>query len=81
MFFEYQLILDLFKLCNSSACAAGVQAIGDGLNMIHLGHADAMVCGATEASINPITISGFARMRALSTSFNDQPTLASRPFE
>ncbi|CAF2390475.1 unnamed protein product [Rotaria sp. Silwood2] len=69
------------NLCNSSACAAGVQAIGDGYNMIRLGHADAMICGATEATINPITISGFARMRALSTSFNDQPRLASRPFD
>lgn len=49
--------------------------------MIRLGHADAMVCGATEATVNPISISGFARMRALATSFNDQPTLASRPFE
>ncbi|CAF1058351.1 unnamed protein product [Rotaria sordida] len=69
------------NLCNSSACAAGVQAIGDGYNMIRLGHADAMICGSTEATINPITISGFARMRALSTSFNDQPKLASRPFD
>lgn len=58
-----------------------MQAIGDAFNMIRLGHADAMVCGATEATINPISISGFARMRALSTSFNDQPKLASRPFE
>lgn len=49
--------------------------------MIQLGHADAMVCGATEATINPISMSGFARMRALSTNFNDQATLASRPFE
>ncbi|UJR10651.1 hypothetical protein I4U23_014846 [Adineta vaga] len=68
------------NLCNSSACAAGVQAIGDAYNMIRLGHADAMVSGGTEATINPISISGFARMRALSTSFNEQPKLASRPF-
>ncbi|CAF1120188.1 unnamed protein product [Adineta ricciae] len=68
------------NLCNSSACAAGVQAIGDAYNMIRLGHANAMVCGGTEATINPISISGFARMRALSTLFNDQPKLASRPF-
>ncbi|CAF1132654.1 unnamed protein product [Adineta steineri] len=69
------------NLCNSSACAAGVQAIGDGYNMIRLGHADAMICGGTEATINPITISGFARMRALSTTFNEQPKFASRPFD
>ena len=49
--------------------------------MIRLGHADAMVCGATEATIHPMAIAGFARMRALSTSFNEQPTLASRPFD
>ena len=49
--------------------------------MIRLGHADVMICGGTEATINPISISGFARMRALSTSFNNQPKLSSRPFE
>lgn len=49
--------------------------------MIRLGHADVMICGSTEATVNPLTVSGFSRMRALSTSFNDHPTLASRPFE
>ena len=48
--------------------------------MIRLGHANAMVCGGTEATINPISVAGFARMRALSTLFNDRPKLASRPF-
>lgn len=80
--FEHSLLIKLFiQLCNSSACAAGVQAIGDGYNMIRLGHADVMVCGGAEATINPISLSGFARMRALSTKFNDRPKLASRPFE
>ena len=40
-----------------------------------------MVCGATEASIHPISIAGFCRMRALATKFNDNPSEASRPFD
>ncbi|CAF0969782.1 unnamed protein product [Didymodactylos carnosus] len=69
------------NLCNSTACAAGVQAIGDGYNMIRLNHADVMVCGSTEATINPMTMSGFSKMRALTTKFNDDPVRASRPFD
>ena len=40
-----------------------------------------MVCGATEAAVNPLSIAAFARMRALSTGFNDEPQSASRPFD
>lgn len=40
-----------------------------------------MVAGGTEASIDPLSIAGFARMKALSTKFNDTPTLSSRPFD
>ena len=44
------------------------------------GDADMMICGGTEASVTPLTIAGFANMRALSQSC-DEPTKASRPFE
>ena len=45
------------------------------------GHADAMLCGATEAALNAVGIAGFARMRALATAFNDNPAAASRGYE
>jgi 3-oxoacyl-[acyl-carrier-protein] synthase II len=65
----------------NTACATGLHAIGDGSRFIQNGDANVMVCGGTEASVGPLAIAGFARMRALSTSFNDRPTEASRPFD
>ena len=40
-----------------------------------------MVAGGTEANVDPLSIAGFARMRALSTRFNDSPEKSSRPFD
>lgn len=64
-----------------TACAAGVQAIGDAARMIHAGEADVAICGGAEACIDRVSLGGFAAARALSTAFNDQPTKASRPFD
>ncbi|WP_315770904.1 MULTISPECIES: beta-ketoacyl-ACP synthase II [unclassified Bradyrhizobium] len=64
-----------------TACAAGVQAIGDGARLIRSGEADVAVCGGTEACIDLVSLGGFAAARALSTRFNDTPDLASRPFD
>ena len=63
-----------------TACAASNMAIGDGLDAIRLGRADAMFCGGTEAGITRVGIAGFGAMRALSRR-NDDPKRASRPFD
>jgi 3-oxoacyl-[acyl-carrier-protein] synthase II len=63
-----------------TACAASNMAIGDGLDAIRLGRADAMLCGGTEAAINEVGMAGFGAMRALSLR-NDDPARASRPFD
>ncbi len=63
-----------------SACASGTDAIGIALRLIQAGDADAIITGGSEASVLPLTIAGFANMRALSTR-NDDPKTASRPFD
>ena len=64
-----------------TACAAGVQAIGDAARMIHCGEADIAVCGGAEACIDTVSLGGFAAARALSTAFPEAPEKASRPFD
>jgi 3-oxoacyl-[acyl-carrier-protein] synthase II len=64
-----------------TACAAGVQAIGDGMRLIRAGEADVAICGGAEACINTVSLGGFAAARALSTGFNHRPLEASRPFD
>ena len=64
-----------------TACATGAHAIGDAARMIRYGDADVMVAGGAEASICPIGIAGFIACRAMSTSFNDAPEKASRPYD
>ena len=68
------------NLCPSTACTTGAHSIGDAYQCIQLGHADVMIAGSTEAPITPLSMALFSRCRALSTSFNDRPQSASRPF-
>jgi 3-oxoacyl-[acyl-carrier-protein] synthase II len=63
-----------------TACAAGTQAIGDALDLVRSGRVDAVITGGTESSLCELGLSGFAVIRALSTS-NDPPQKASRPFD
>jgi 3-oxoacyl-[acyl-carrier-protein] synthase II len=63
-----------------TACAAGLQAIGDAIRMIRSGEADVALAGGTEACVDRLAIGGFAAARALSTR-NDAPEAASRPFD
>ena len=65
----------------ATACATGTHAIGDAARLIALGDAEVMVAGSTEATVNRLGLSGFAAARALSTSFNDSPAEASRPWD
>jgi len=64
-----------------TACATGVHALGDAARLISLGDADLMVAGGAEAAVGEIGMAGFCAARALSTSFNDTPTAASRPWD
>ena len=64
----------------STACATGGHAIADAVRLIQYGEADVMVAGGAEAQIVPIFIDNMARLKASSTR-NDEPQLASRPFE
>ena len=64
-----------------TACSTGSHAIGDAGRLIALGDADVMVAGGTESPVNRISIAGFAACRALSTSFNETPERASRPYD
>jgi 3-oxoacyl-[acyl-carrier-protein] synthase II len=64
----------------TSACASSAHALGEAMNAIRRGSADAVVAGGAEASLSPVALAAFAKMRALSTR-NDEPTKASRPFD
>jgi 3-oxoacyl-[acyl-carrier-protein] synthase II len=63
-----------------SACASATHAMGICLRIIQNGEADVMVTGGSEAAVTPMTVAGFASMKALSTR-NDDPPAASRPFD
>jgi 3-oxoacyl-[acyl-carrier-protein] synthase II len=65
---------------STAACAAGVQAIVDGIRLVQSGDADVIIAGGSEAALTPLSISGMANMRALSRR-NDDPERASRPFD
>ena len=64
-----------------TACSTGAHAIGDAARLVALGDAEVMVAGGAESPISRIGMAGFVACRALSTSFNDTPEKASRPYD
>jgi 3-oxoacyl-[acyl-carrier-protein] synthase II len=68
------------NLASCTACSASAHAIGDSFEIIRRGDADVMITGGSEAAITPMSLGGFAALRALSTR-NDEPHRASRPFD
>ena len=64
-----------------TACSSGAHAIGDAARLIIFDDADVMIAGGAEAAICRLGVAGFARARALSTSFNEIPEKASRPWD
>jgi 3-oxoacyl-[acyl-carrier-protein] synthase II len=63
-----------------TACAAGAQAVAEGLRLIRAGDADVVVCGGSESSLHPTIAAAFTNARALSSGWSD-PGQASRPFD
>jgi len=68
------------NLCITSACSSGSDAIGAAYELIKHGNTQVMIAGGTEAIINPIGVTAFNAVKALSTR-NSEPKLASRPFD
>ena len=68
------------NLCTTSACSSGSDAIGVAYEIIRRGDAQVMIAGGSETIINPIGVSAFNAMKAISTR-NNEPQLASRPFD
>jgi 3-oxoacyl-[acyl-carrier-protein] synthase II len=64
-----------------TACASGAHAIGDAMRLIQYGDADVMIAGGSEAAVCRLGMAGFSAARALSTSYNDTPQQASRPWD
>src|SRR5882724_283402 len=64
----------------ATACTTSAHSIGDSFRIIQHGDANVMICGGAEAAVTPMSIGGFAAMRALSHR-NNEPTRASRPWD
>ena len=64
-----------------TACATGAHSIGDSGEFIKRGAADVMIAGGSEAAVCKLGIAGFCAARSLSTSYNDRPDEASRPWD
>jgi beta-ketoacyl ACP synthase len=64
-----------------SACASGSEAIANAWRNIVYGEADMAICGGVETKIEAVPIAGFAQMRIVLSTTNDDPPGACRPFD
>lgn len=64
-----------------SACSTATHTIGESFRILRDGEADIMIAGGSEAAITELGYAGFCSMKAMSTSYNDDPSTASRPFD
>ncbi|SEH74760.1 beta-ketoacyl ACP synthase [Mycolicibacterium rutilum] len=64
-----------------SACASGSEGIAHAWRNIVLGEADVAICGGVETKIEAVPIAGFAQMRIVLSTTNDDPAGACRPFD
>src|ERR1700712_1369634 len=64
-----------------SACASGSEGIANAWRSIVLGEADVAICGGVETRIEAVPIAGFAQMRIVLSTTNDDPAGACKPFD
>jgi len=64
-----------------SACSSSTHTIGESFRILRDGDADIMIAGGSEAAVTELGYAGFCSMKAMSTSYNDEPTRSSRPFD
>ena len=69
------------NIATVTACATGGHAIAQAYQSIILDDADVMIAGGAESVVTPLAIGGFMQAKALSHSYNDTPTKASRPWD
>ena len=80
---EISIVLGLSGMSHvvSTGCTSSTDAIGYAFEFVRSGRCDTILTGGVEACITPALMTGFCRMRVVSTAFNDQPHRASRPFD
>ena len=80
---EISIALELHGISHvlSTGCTSSTDAIGYAASLIRAGEADVILSGGADACVTPGMIFGFSKMRAVSTSYNDAPGEASRPFD
>ena len=80
---EISIALELHGISHvvSTGCTSSTDAIAYATSLIRAGEADVILSGGADACVTPGMIFGFSKMRAVATRYNDQPGLASRPFD
>jgi 3-oxoacyl-[acyl-carrier-protein] synthase II len=80
---EISIALQLHGISHvlSTGCTSSTDAMGYGMALLRAGECDALLSGGVDACVTPGMIYGFSRMRVMATRYNDDPSVASRPFD